>query len=97
MLFIAHSLSQGRSPRERSEGLSYGKITSQILENFGFGIQEYFDLGIKYDPIIRIYGLDFYVVLGRPGFSRAVKKDCIGDTESAKTKSHAVTCWFQQK
>lgn len=89
MLFIARSLSQGRSPRERSEGLRYGKIISQILETLV--------LGIKYDPIIRIYGLDFYMVLGRPGFSRAVKKDCIGDTESAKTKSHAVTCWFQQK
>lgn len=35
--------------------------------NFGFGIQEHIDLGIKYDPSIGIYGLDFYVVLGRPG------------------------------
>ncbi|XP_077300457.1 ribosomal protein L11 isoform X2 [Arctopsyche grandis] len=33
--------------------------------NFGFGIQEHIDLGIKYDPSIGIYGLDFYVVLGR--------------------------------
>lgn len=30
--------------------------------NFGFGIQEHIDLGIKYDPSIGIYGLDFYVV-----------------------------------
>ncbi len=37
--------------------------------NFGFGIQEHIDLGIKYDPSIGIYGLDFYVVLGRPGNS----------------------------
>jgi large subunit ribosomal protein L11e len=36
--------------------------------NFGFGIQEHIDLGIKYDPSIGIYGLDFFVVLGRPGF-----------------------------
>lgn len=35
--------------------------------NFGFGIQEHIDLGIKYDPSVGIYGLDFYVVLGRPG------------------------------
>ena len=35
--------------------------------NFGFGIKEHIDLGIKYDPSIGIYGLDFYVVLGRPG------------------------------
>ncbi|XP_065080791.1 large ribosomal subunit protein uL5-like [Ochlerotatus camptorhynchus] len=26
--------------------------------NFGFGIQEHIDLGIKYDPSIGIYGLD---------------------------------------
>ena len=37
--------------------------------NFGFGIKEHIDLGIKYDPSIGIYGLDFYVVLGRPGES----------------------------
>jgi len=36
--------------------------------NFGFGIQEHIDLGIKYDPSIGIYGLDLYVVLGRPGW-----------------------------
>ena len=35
--------------------------------NFGFGIQEHIDLGIKYDPGIGIYGMDFYVVLNRPG------------------------------
>ncbi len=33
--------------------------------NFGFGIQEHIDLGIKYDPSIGIYGLDFYVVSGK--------------------------------
>jgi len=37
--------------------------------NFGFGIQEHIDLGIKYDPNIGIYGMDFYVVLGRPGIN----------------------------
>merc|ERR1739847_68863 len=37
--------------------------------NFGFGIQEHIDLGIKYDPSIGIYGMDFYVVLGRPGYN----------------------------
>merc|ERR1712137_165881 len=42
--------------------------------NFGFGIQEHIDLGIKYDPSIGIYGLDFYVVLGRPGFSVAERR-----------------------
>ncbi|EFO82852.1 CRE-RPL-11.2 protein [Caenorhabditis remanei] len=35
--------------------------------NFGFGVQEHIDLGIKYDPSIGIYGMDFYVVLDRAG------------------------------
>jgi large subunit ribosomal protein L11e len=35
--------------------------------NFGFGIQEHIDLGIKYDPYTGIFGMNFYVVLSRPG------------------------------
>merc|ERR1711904_572861 len=35
--------------------------------NFGFGIQEHIDLGIKYDPGIGIFGMDFYVCMTRPG------------------------------
>ena len=35
--------------------------------NFGFGIQEHIDLGIKYDPNTGIFGMDFYVQLSRPG------------------------------
>ncbi|CAG8702074.1 15777_t:CDS:2, partial [Acaulospora colombiana] len=35
--------------------------------NFGFGIQEHIDLGARYDPTIGIFGMDFYVVMGRPG------------------------------
>jgi large subunit ribosomal protein L11e len=31
--------------------------------NFGFGISEHIDLGIKYDPAIGIYGMDFYVIM----------------------------------
>ena len=33
--------------------------------NFGFGIQEHIDLGIKYDPNTGIYGMDFFTVLYR--------------------------------
>merc|ERR1712198_654558 len=36
--------------------------------NFGFGIQEHIDLGIKYDPSIGIFGMDFYIVLNQPGY-----------------------------
>ena len=35
--------------------------------NFGFGITEHIDLGLKYDPAIGIFGMDFYIVTGRPG------------------------------
>ncbi len=38
-----------------------------ILGNFGFGIDEHIDLGIKYDTNTGIFGMDFYVVLGRAG------------------------------
>merc|ERR1712039_827621 len=35
--------------------------------NFGFGIDEHIDLGIKYDTSTGIFGMDFYIVLARPG------------------------------
>merc|ERR1711861_90722 len=42
--------------------------------NFGFGVNEHIDLGLKYDPATGIYGMDFYVVLKRAGFNVAKKK-----------------------
>ena len=42
-------------------------IFNYYIGNFGFGIDEHIDLGIKYDPSTGIYGMDFYVVLSRPG------------------------------
>merc|ERR1712086_324717 len=43
---------------------------------FGFGISEHIDLGIKYDPSTGIYGMDFFVVLERPGFRVAKRSKC---------------------
>ncbi|CAO2600622.1 60S ribosomal protein L11 [Lemmus lemmus] len=66
--------------------------------NFGFGTQEHIDLGIKDDPSIGIYGLDFCVVLGRPGFRIADKKHrtgCIG-AKHRISKEEAMR-WFQKK
>lgn len=66
--------------------------------NFGFGIQEHIDLGIKYDPTIGIYGMDFYVVLGRRGFrvaDRKRRKSRVGSKHRV-TKEEAMK-WFQQK
>merc|ERR1711965_590198 len=42
--------------------------------NFGFGISEHIDLGLKYDPSTGIYGMDFYVVLERPGYRVSRRK-----------------------
>eukprot|EP00326_Haptolina_ericina_P019796 CAMPEP_0181194452 /NCGR_PEP_ID=MMETSP1096-20121128/14348_1 /TAXON_ID=156174 ORGANISM="Chrysochromulina ericina, Strain CCMP281" /NCGR_SAMPLE_ID=MMETSP1096 /ASSEMBLY_ACC=CAM_ASM_000453 /LENGTH=176 /DNA_ID=CAMNT_0023283963 /DNA_START=26 /DNA_END=556 /DNA_ORIENTATION=+ len=42
--------------------------------NFGFGIQEHIDLGLKYDPSTGIYGMDFYVVMKRAGGMRVAKR-----------------------
>ena len=42
--------------------------------NFGFGISEHIDLGLKYDPQVGIYGMDFQVVLARPGLRVSKRK-----------------------
>merc|ERR1712210_2520 len=66
--------------------------------NFGFGIQEHIDLGIKYDPSIGIYGMDFYVVLGRPGMNvrhRRRKTGRVGFSHRL-TKEDPMK-WFQTK
>ena len=66
--------------------------------NFGFGIQEHIDLGIKYDPAIGIYGMDFYVVLGRPGMNVRHKKRKMGRVgfPHRLIKDDAMK-WFQTK
>merc|ERR1712119_36525 len=66
--------------------------------NFGFGIAEHIDLGIKYDPSIGIYGMDFYVVLARPGYNvayRRRKKSRVGFSHKI-TRVDAMK-WFQRK
>merc|ERR1712001_380707 len=65
---------------------------------FGFGIQEHIDLGIKYDPSIGIFGMDFFVVLDRPGARVAKRRRCrqrIGYTH--KLKKVDAQAWFQKK
>merc|ERR1712141_169822 len=69
-----------------------------VTGNFGFGIAEHIDLGLKYDPSIGIYGMDFYVVLARPGFNvayRRRKKSRVGYRHKI-TKQDAMK-WFQRK
>ncbi|CEM04131.1 unnamed protein product [Vitrella brassicaformis CCMP3155] len=66
--------------------------------NFGFGIQEHIDLGIKYDPSTGIYGMDFYVHLSRPGHrvaTRRRKTASVGHSHRI-TKDDAMN-WFKDK
>lgn len=66
--------------------------------NFGFGIEEHIDLGIKYDPSTGIYGMDFYVVLNRPGARVARRKHAKGKVGFSHklTKSDA-QAWFRKE
>jgi len=64
--------------------------------NFGFGIDEHIDLGLKYDPQIGIYGMDFYVVLSRPGTRITERRRCrsaVG-THQRITRRDAIK-WFE--
>lgn len=53
-----------------------------ILGNFGFGIDEHIDLGIKYDTSTGIFGMDFIVCLKRAG--DRVKRRRIKSTKVGK-------------
>jgi large subunit ribosomal protein L11e len=69
---------------------SAAQSLSYFSGNFGFGIDEHIDLGLKYDPavgmspcfglvladsaLVGIYGMDIYCVLDRPGFRVNKKK-----------------------
>ena len=66
--------------------------------NFGFGISEHIDLGIKYDPSIGIYGMDFYVCMTRPGARVARRrraKTRVGS--SHRINQQDTTKWFRQR
>jgi len=65
--------------------------------HFGFGIDEHIDLGLKYDPSTGIYGMDFYVVLGRPGFRVARRRRAVAKIgpHHLVTKADAIK-WFEE-
>ena len=66
--------------------------------NFGFGIQEHIDLGIRYDPSCGIYGMDFYVVLNRPGSRVSKRKRCRSRVGSFnRISADDAKEWFKQK
>lgn len=66
--------------------------------NFGFGIQEHIDLGIKYDPNTGIYGMDFYTVLQRDGKRVAQRKRKNGKLGNfQKVSKEEAQKWFVEK
>merc|ERR1711993_132860 len=65
---------------------------------FGFGIQEHIDLGIKYDPSIGIFGMDFFVVLTRAGARVAKRRRCRSKVGFPhKLQKEDAQRWFQQR
>ena len=68
------------------------------IGNFGFGIDEHIDLGIKYDTSTGIFGMDFYVVLTRAGkrvAKRRARTNRLGKFQRV-TKDEA-KLWFIEK
>ena len=65
---------------------------------FGFGITEHIDLGLKYDPSTGIFGMDFFIVLIRPGMRvarRKIRPGRIG-LKQRVTQEDAIN-WFKTK
>ena len=66
--------------------------------NFGFGINEHIDLGIKYDPYTGIFGMDFYVILTRAGRRVTVRRRVQSKMgTNQKVTQEEAKQWFIQK
>merc|ERR1712022_66513 len=66
--------------------------------NFGFGIDEHIDLGIKYDTNTGIFGMDFYVILGRAGKRVARRKHAKGKFgKHQRITAEDAKQWFTEK
>ena len=63
--------------------------------NFGFGINEHIDLGIKYDPYTGIFGMDFYIVLTRAGKRVTVRRRVTSKMgTNQKVTEEEAKAWF---
>merc|ERR1712054_487281 len=66
--------------------------------NFGFGIDEHIDLGIKYDTATGIFGMDFYVILERAGSRVARRKHARGRVgKFQRVTAEDAKQWFTEK
>merc|ERR1719318_1895670 len=86
-----------------------GAKAEEILER-GLKVKEYelrkqnfsetgnFGFGIKYDPAIGIYGMDFFLVMGRPGYRVAKRRRAKGKVGCPhRCNKEESMKWFQQK
>ena len=95
VLFVEHSVSiyliiikNKRTPH----------LLINFTGNFGFGIQEHIDLGMKYDTSTGIFGMDFYVILGRAGKRVAKRKHARGKLgKLQKITAEDAKQWFTEK
>lgn len=85
-----------RGLRVKEYELNYENFSS--TGNFGFGIKEHIDLGVKYDPATGIFGMDFFVSLGRPGYRVSRRKHAPGRVGAPHrvTKEEA-QAWFKEQ
>merc|ERR1712178_619819 len=66
--------------------------------NFGFGIEEHIDLGIKYDTNTGIFGMDFYVILTRAGKRVCKRKHASGKYGNfQRISADEAKQWFTEK
>merc|ERR1712028_135928 len=66
--------------------------------NFGFGIDEHIDLGIKYDTNTGIFGMDFYIILARAGKRVAKRKHARGKFGNfQRISADEAKQWFTEK
>merc|ERR1711970_28962 len=66
--------------------------------NFGFGIEEHIDLGIKYDTNTGIFGMDFYVILARAGKRISKRKHSRGKFgKFQRITADDAKQWFTEK
>jgi large subunit ribosomal protein L11e len=69
-----------------------------ILGNFGFGIDEHIDLGIKYDTSTGIFGMDFYVVLARAGKRVGTRRNKTGTVgKFQRVSKEEAKQWFVEQ
>ncbi|KAJ3718217.1 ribosomal protein L5 domain-containing protein, partial [Lentinula raphanica] len=71
--------------------------TETLTGNFGFIIHEHINLGARYDPGIGILGMDFYVVVGKPGAWVARRKQNARVGCQHRIKKEDTMGWLKQR